>query len=114
MERDVQNEPPDHDKSIIIPFWLNILFLIWPRMAIRYMAWRSGFPLRVVEDLHGVFSRSGRIDLFPLLERRGFMLVIENTLSLWFYQDGDGFKYDGFELGPYEKGDVTIFDHLNK
>ncbi len=114
METEEQKEPFDQHKSIIIPFWLNVLFIFWPRMAIRYIAWQTNFPIRTVEKLHEAFGRSGRIDIFPLLERRGFMLVIENKLSLWFYQDGDGFKYDGFELGEYEKGDISVFDRWRK
>jgi hypothetical protein len=26
--------------------------------------------------------------------------------------DGDHFVYDGFEVGKYDKGDITIFDDI--
>ena len=40
------------------------------------------------------------------------MIVIDRSTALYFYQDSDHFKYDGFEIGEYEKGDVTIFDNF--
>ena len=42
------------------------------------------------------------------------MLVIDQKDALYFYQDGDHFSYDGCEIGEYEKGEVTIFDNLEK
>jgi len=58
-----------------------------------------------------LFARAERIDIVPSRsELRGFQLIIDNILSLYFVQDGDRFVYDGFEMGPYEDGDVTVFD----
>ena len=61
---------------------------------------------------HAFFAGAGRIDVVPLRsELRGFRLIIDSVLSIYFIQDGDHFAYDGFELGCYsDEGDVTIFD----
>ncbi len=67
------------------------------------------------DKAHALFSNTKSIDIFPLSSPsgRGFMIVIDRNTALYFYQDGDHFKYDGFEIGKYEKGDVTIFDSIN-
>jgi hypothetical protein len=60
---------------------------------------------------HSLFAKVDRVDVFPSRSgMRGFHVVLDGTLALFFCQDGDHFVYDGFEMGPYEAGDVTIFD----
>ena len=68
---------------------------------------------RDAERLHAVLDRSSRIDIEPLSAGgRGFRLIIDRRTALYFHQDGDGFDYDGYEVGEYDKGDVTIFDDM--
>ena len=45
---------------------------------------------------------------------RGFILVMDRKTALFFYQQGDHFSYDGFEMGQYNKGEVTVVDTLKK
>ncbi len=81
----------------------------------RFWAKKMRIENMVFDKLHEVFSQSKTIDLFPLNSveyGRGFMLVLDRETALYFYQDSEHFKYDGFEMGHYEVGDVTIFDNL--
>ena len=56
-----------------------------------------------------------KIDICPLTgEDRGFIIFIDRKFSLWFYQKGDHFELDGNEFGPYDPGEVTVFDGLKK
>jgi|SRR6185503_11565303 len=114
MEEDGLEKLWDQDTPIRLPFWLILLLKFSPRLAFRYFARQRGIRNNAQEKMHEAFAQSERIDMFPLQSSRGFMLVIDNRLSLWFYQNGDGFKYDGIEIGEYEKGDVTILDKLLK
>ena len=60
---------------------------------------------------NAIFAKVGRVDIVPSQANlRGFRIVLDNVLSLYFSQDGDHFIYDGFEMGFYEDGDVTVFD----
>jgi len=95
-----------------IPFWQRLLLRFWPRMAFRYYGAKLDVNNRMLDKLHDTFVQSKRIDIIPLSANRGFMIVIDGKMSLWFYQEEDHFKYDGFEMGEYDKGDVTIFDKL--
>jgi hypothetical protein len=62
---------------------------------------------------HALFEKVERVDIVPSRSNmRGFQIILDGLLSLYFSQDGDHFVYDGFEMGPYEDGDVTIFDKL--
>lgn len=74
-----------------------------------------GPELERSKQAHALFVKAQRVDIIPSQEdRRGFRLVLDNILSLYFVQDGDHFAYDGFELGPCEDGDVTVFDGENR
>ena len=71
----------------------------------------GGPSIEMSKKAHALFAKTERIDVVPSRSTmRGFQLVIDSILSLYFVQDGDHFVYDGFELGPYEDGDVTVFD----
>jgi len=62
---------------------------------------------------HALFQKIERVDIVPSRSNlRGFRIVLDSLLSLYFSQDGDHFVYDGFEIGPDDEGDVTIFDKL--
>ncbi|MDP2934110.1 MAG: hypothetical protein Q8N81_08385 [bacterium] len=100
--------------DVDISWWKKLLLKFWPKLAFRFFASELGIANPVFEQLQEIFTKVKRVDVFPLTSSgsRGFMLVLGQKASLWFYQDGDHFVYDGFEMGEYEKGDVTIFDHL--
>jgi hypothetical protein len=62
---------------------------------------------------HALFQGIGRIDFVPSRSTmRGFQIILDGLLSLYFSQEGDHFVYDGFEMGPYDEGDVTVLDKL--
>jgi hypothetical protein len=73
---------------------------------------------RLAIDLDRFFRiHTDRIDLLPESSgERGFVLSIDQTLALFFVQDGDGFFYEGWSLSdpgvPYEKGSPLVSDTL--
>jgi hypothetical protein len=70
-----------------------------------------GPELERSKQAHALFARAERVDIIPShSDSRGFQLVLDNILSLYFVQDGEHFVYDGFEMGPCDGGDVTVFD----
>ena len=67
--------------------------------------------LETSKKAHALFGRVERVDIVPSRSNmRGFQIVLDGLLSLYFSQDGDHFAYDGFEMGLFEDGDVTVFD----
>ena len=92
-------------------FRFLVKYFPWPfRLLMRYAVRRK---LREMDKAHDFFSESKKVDVVPLQSgQRGFMLIIDRKKALYFYQDGDGFCYDGCEIGEYKKGNVTIFDDI--
>jgi len=92
---------------------IKLLLKFWPSLAVKLLARKQGIKNSPFERLHDIFSKAERIDIFPYKSGgRGFIVVLDQKTALYFNQDGDRFVYDGFEVGKYEKGDVTIFDYL--
>lgn len=91
---------------------IKLLLRFWPKLAMRYFAREMGIKNPLFDKAHKLFTGTERIDIFPAQSARGFILILDRKTSLHFYQDGDHFVYDGFEMGEYEKGDVTIFDRI--
>ena len=84
-----------------------------PRQWVRYRANKEGVNPHLIDSAIHLFD-GARVDLFPLSNEggRSFLVVLDRKFSLWFLQDGDHFEFDGYEIGPYQSGDVTIFDRL--
>ena len=80
----------------------------------RLFANEIGIENAIFNKAHELFSGVGNIDLFPTHGVRGFILVMDRKTALFFYQQGDHFSYDGFEMGQYNKGEVTVVDTLKK
>lgn len=96
-----------------LSLWKRVLFKIWPQAIFKITTKETKINIDFYK-LHKIFSKSEKIDIFLTgSNKRGFILVLNQQVSLFFYQDGDSFKYDGFEIGEYNKGDVTIFDSLS-
>jgi len=95
-------------------FLNRFLFRHWPNLALRLFAKEIGIQNIAFDKAHELFNRVNRIDFFPSRGDRGFILVIDRKTALFFYQDGDHFEYDGFEMGPYARGDVTILDGIRE
>ena len=96
-------------------FWTRLMLKFRPTLGLKMFNKEQGVSNDIFEKAHDLFSKTKRIDIFPLAGgKRGFILVLDSDTALFFYQDGDHFKYDGFEMGEYAKGDVSIFDQLPK
>ena len=99
--------------DIKISWHRKLLLKLWPWAAFKLFAKEMGISNPVFDKAHDVFGNTKRIDLYPTASaERGFILVLDLKTALYFYQDGDHFKYDGFEMGQYDKGDITILDKI--
>jgi len=98
-----------------IPWHRKFLLKFFPKTALKLFAKEIGIANPVFDQLHNIFGNTQRIDLYQSTSgQRGFILVLDLKTALYFYQDGDHFTYDGFEMGEYDRGDVTIFDDAPK
>lgn len=99
-----------------VNWFTKILLWLWPTWTMRHFAKKLDIKNPMFDQLHQVFSKVNRIDLIPFTPSqsgtRGFMIILDQKTALYFYQDGDHFIYDGFEMGEYDKGEVTVFDSL--
>jgi len=101
--------------GIKITWFTKLIFKLWPELAMMRVARKMGISDPLFNEAQELFSKVRRIDILPSTSGlRGFILVLDRKTALYFYQDGDHFVYDGFEMGKYEKGDVTIFDDLRR
>lgn len=90
-------------------------FLVSPSRGIKRLLRGQGIDTCVADKAHALFEGTQTIDIVPSVSNsRGFQLIIDRQTALYFYQDGEHFVYDGFEMGQYDKGQVTIFDSLTK
>lgn len=91
--------------------FLNKFFLkFFPQTFLRWEARKLKVDKRLDACLK-LFDGAKRVDFFPLTGgHRGFMIVIDNAFSLWFFQNEDHFVFDGYEMGEYENGNVTVMD----
>ena len=92
----------------------------WEKLKLKYFPMSFLFDQakdrgagKILDKPHEAFTKAKTVELIPIAAARGFIIVIDRKISFWFYQDGDHFKYDGFEIGEYDKGDVTIFDKID-
>lgn len=102
----------DDIKCVQPGFLTRTLLWLVPRWGVARLEREMGYPsTRAVEKMHELLKKTQRVDVLPAVGGgRGFQIVLDGGLSLYFFQDGDHFVYDGFELGVYERGDVTLFD----
>jgi len=99
--------------EIKINWFIKLLLKFWPKLAMRYFAGKMGIKEPLFDKAHELFSKIDCVDIMPTASgSRGFILILNRHTALYFYQDGDRFAYDGFEMGEYEKGDVAIFDKI--
>lgn len=101
-------------KSLAIPWYRRWLLKIAPKLFMKLSACDLGLEGKEMDLAYKLFGNAKRIDIQPLagIDGRGFIVFIDKKLSLWFFQDGDHFVFDGVEMGEYGNGDVTVFDRL--
>ena len=95
-------------------FLNRFLLRHWPSLAMRLFAKKIGIKNIIFNKAHELLYGVDRIDFFPSYGDRGFVLVVDRKTALFFCQNGDHFEYDGFEMGPYAKGDVTVLDGIDR
>lgn len=92
-------------------WYQKMLFRLFPVTSLKYVAWKMGCSFSFIGHGH-IFFEGASVDIVPTkLSVRGFRIILNNKLCLFFYQDGKHFKYDGWEVGEYEDGDITVFDY---
>ena len=94
--------------------WSTKLFIkFFPQTFLKFSARKQGIDPRKLDWADKLFADCQRIDIQPTSGgSRGFILTLDNKLTLWFFQDGDHFTFDGYEMGEYDSGEVTDFDQL--
>lgn len=116
MDQKLKEELEAEGAEVVKPgFIMGTLLKFAPFLAMKIMQRKMGVKNDFFDKAHDLFSRAETIDIVPTAgSSRGFILILDRSTALYFYQDGDHFKYDGFEMGDYDKGDITIFDNLKK
>ncbi|MEK7643989.1 MAG: hypothetical protein AAB390_01665 [Patescibacteria group bacterium] len=112
IDDEIQNAKDGEMEAV--PWHKKLLFRIAPMLVMKMEARHLRIDSRKFELAEKLFGDAERIDVRPLagVDGRGFIVTIDNGLSLFFCQDGDRFIYDGYEIGEYEDGNVTVFDSL--
>lgn len=88
--------------------FLKALFRSNPAAGFEFMASQNGLPASWPTQLQGIFDQAKRIDIIPMdnADHQGFIIILNQALSLWFYRKGNEYRYDGFEIGPYDQGSL--------
>lgn len=110
---EIQNE---ETQIMTIPWYKKLLFKISPMLLMKLEARNLKIDDKKFEFANKLFANAERVDILPQsgVGGRGFIITIDNNLSLIFIQDGNRFVYDGYEIGKYENGNVTVFDSLKR
>lgn len=95
-----------------IPWYKKFLFRFFPRLFMKLEARKMALDDGTIESAERLFGNDKKIHIQPLSgeDGRGFIIFVDNKISFWFFQDGGHFKYDGFEMGKYDDGNVQVFD----
>jgi hypothetical protein len=111
---DIQEIDGEFLEQAKISWFTRALLAVAVPWGLGRLAKELGGPgIEMSKKAHSLFAKVERVDIIPSRsEMRGFQIVIDNILSLFFCQDGDHFVYDGFEMGLCEDGDVTVFDKV--
>lgn len=97
------------------PWHKKFLLKFFPRWFMKLTAKELKLDDSMIENAQKLFGGK-KVYIQPLagVGGRGFIIFVDSKMSFWFFQDGGHFKYDGFEMGEYDDGEVTIFDNLIK
>ena len=117
MKNDPTDELDDFEDldlpTLKLPWYTRLMLKFFPHWFLKNEFEKIGGESDALDQASALFSDK-RIDIRPssVPNSRGFIITLDNQLSLYFYQDGDHFKFDGYEMGKYDNGDVTVFDKL--
>lgn len=101
-------------RELDISWHRKIVMKFFPKLFLRMSADELGLDKKKIEYAYKLFE-DAKIHIEPLSSSgRGFVITLDNKLTLWFYQDGKHFKFDGIEMGEYDNGEVTVFDDCKK
>lgn len=83
--------------------WFKKLLGRSPGDALRIASQLEGLPPDLFAQADEVFSSARQIEFCPIgtKQKPGWMIILDQKLSLWFYRQDDHFVYDGFEIGDY-------------
>jgi|GEM_PF-1454260 len=99
-----------------LPWYQRFIFRYFPQLGMCIFARGINADYSMLEILDKAFHQAKHVDIFPFSPKdggqRGFMLVLDRKMAFYFYQDGESFQYDGYEMGEYKKGNVTVFDEI--
>jgi len=111
---DMQELDPKFLKRAKVSWLTRTLLGLSLTWGVSRLARELSMPgIETSKKAHALFQGIERVDIIPSQSSmRGFRIMLDGLLSLYFSQDGDHFVYDGFEMGPDDEGDVTIFDKL--
>ncbi|MFW6110276.1 MAG: hypothetical protein ACOC6Q_02525 [Patescibacteria group bacterium] len=86
---------------------LHRTFMLWfPHKYFKYASKFFDLTPEKIESTWILFGNTDRFEIFPNDSKkgRGFVLVLDNRLALFFLQHGDAFRYNGMEMGKFKKG----------
>ena len=114
LEEELKKSGVEYDpKTFKLSPLTRLMLRLSPTAGFKMLNKKLGIKNDTFDKAHEVFSSVKRVDIFPAAAgSRGFIFILDKKTTLYFYQDGDHFVYDGFEMGEYDGGDVTIFDDL--
>jgi len=93
-----------------MPWYLKLVLKFCPSLFFKHYAAEQNVKYKDLERANDLFLDK-KVHFQSLSGKgRGFIIQLNNSLTLWFYQDGNHFVYDGFEMGQYDDGDVTCLD----
>jgi hypothetical protein len=112
-DEEIDGLKPGDMSRLNIPWHQKLLLKIAPRLFMKSFAKNLDLDFEKVEMAMQLFE-GAKVHIQPMsgARGRGFILCLDNKLTLWFHQDGTCFKYDGHEMGEYDDGEVTVFDRL--
>lgn len=111
---DIEQKKLEDIENVKISLLTRMLLWFSPAMGVIRLANEMGFSGgELSRRAHQAFEKIKRVDVFISESgERGFIVLLDRQVALFFSQDGDHFAYDGFEMGEYQAGDVTLFDGI--
>ncbi|MFA6587682.1 MAG: hypothetical protein WCT08_01295 [Patescibacteria group bacterium] len=98
-----------------LPWYFRLLFRLFPRITANFLGRKMSGGIDFA-TLQKILEKTKCVDLIPLNTENdlGFQIILDSKVALFFSQDSDHFAYDGYEVGEYDKGEVTVLDHWQK